>query len=205
VAAQKKSPVASERDEGARGLWRWLSSRFDVRRLVFVDESGTHIAMDRLRSRAPRGERAYGRVPKNRGKNMTLIASMSLSGMGESMCLEGATDALAFEAYVEHFLAPSLTEGQVVVMDNLGAHRPKKVRELIEARGAELVFVPSYSPDLNPIEQAFSKIKTILRKLGARTHEALLEAMEEALSRVSSADAAGWFNHCGYRVEVQYL
>jgi len=90
-------------------------------------------------------------------------------------------------------------------MDNLGAHRPKKVRELIEARGAELVFVPSYSPDLNPIEQAFSKIKTILRKLGARTHEALLEAMEEALSRVSSADAAGWFNHCGYRVEVQYL
>jgi transposase len=205
VAAQKKSPVASERDEGARGLWRWLSSRFDVRRLVFVDESGTHIAMDRLRSRAPRGERAYGRVPKNRGKNLTLIASMSLSGMGESMCLEGATDALAFEAYVEHFLAPSLTEGQVVVMDNLGAHRPKKVRELIEARGAELVFVPSYSPDLNPIEQAFSKIKTILRKLGARTHEALLEAMEEALSRVSSADAAGWFNHCGYRVEVQYL
>jgi transposase len=206
VAAQKKSPVASERDEGARGLWRWLSSRFDVRRLVFVDESGTHIAMDRLHSRAPRGERAYGRVPKNRGKNMTLIASMSLSGMGESMCLEeGATDALAFEAYVEHFLAPSLREGQVVVMDNLGAHRPKKVRELIEARGAELVFVPSYSPDFNPIEQAFSKIKTILRKLGARTHEALLEAMEEALSRVSSADAAGWFNHCGYRVEVQYL
>jgi hypothetical protein len=90
VAAQKKSPVASERDEGARGLWRWLSSRFDVRRLVFVEESGTHISMDRLRSRAPRGERAYGKVPKNRGKNLTLIASMSLYGMGESMCLEGA-------------------------------------------------------------------------------------------------------------------
>ena len=114
MAAQKKSPVAQERDEGARELWRWLSSRFDVRRLVFVDESsGTHIAMDRLRSRAPRGERAYGRVPKNRGKNLTLIASMSLSGMGESMCLEGATDAKAFEAYVEHFLAPSLSKGQV--------------------------------------------------------------------------------------------
>ena len=121
------------------------------------------------------------------------------------MCLEGGTDALAFETYVEHFLAPSLTEGQVVIMDNLGAHQPKKVRELIEARGAELVFVPSYSPDLNPIEQAFSKIKNILRKLGARTHEALLEAMEEALSKVSPADAAGWFNHCGYQVEVQYL
>jgi transposase len=205
VAAQKKSPIASERDEGARGLWRWLAARFDVRRLVFVDESGTHVSMDRLRSRAPRGARAYGRVPKNRGKNLTLIASMSLSGMGESMCLEGATDAAAFELYVEHFLAPTLREGQVVVMDNLGAHRPKRIRELIEESGAELVFVPSYSPDLNPIEQAFSKIKNILRKLGARTHEALLEAMEEALSKVSPADAAGWFGHCGYKVEVQYL
>jgi transposase len=92
-----------------------------------------------------------------------------------------------------------------VVMDNLGAHRPKRIRELIEARGAELVFVPSYSPDFNPIEQAFSKIKNILRKLGARTHEALLEAMEEALPKVTPADAAGWFGHCGYPVEVQYL
>jgi transposase len=205
VAAQKKSPVARERDEGARALWRWLVSRFDVRRLVFVDESGTHISMDRLRSRAPRGLRAYGKVPKNRGKNLTLIASMSLHGMGESMCVEGATDAAAFEAYVEHFLAPKLSEGQVVVMDNLGAHRPKRIRKLIEARGAEVVFVPSYSPDLNPIEQAFSKIKNVLRKLQARTHEALLEAMEEALSKVTPADAARWFDHCAYQVEVQYL
>ena len=109
--------------------------------------------MYRLRSRAPRGVRAYGRVPKNRGKNLTLIASMSLYGMGESMCIEGATDAKAFDAYVEHFLAPSLREGQVVVMDNLGAHRPERIRAIIEARGAELVFVPSYSADLNPIEQ----------------------------------------------------
>ena len=172
---------------------------------MFVDESGTHISMDRLRSRAPKGVRAYGKVPKNRGNNLTLIASMSLSGMGESMCFEGATDTKAFELYVEHLLAPSLTEGQVVVMDNLGAHRPKRIRELIEARGAELVFVPSYSPDLNPIEQAFSKIKNILRKLGARTHEALLEAMEEALCEITPADAAGWFGHCGYQVQVQYL
>ena len=90
---------------------------------MFVDESGTHISMDRLRSRAPKGVRAYGKVPKNKGKNLTLIASMSLHGMGESMCFEGATDAAAFKVYVEHLLAPSLTEGQVVVMDNLGAHR----------------------------------------------------------------------------------
>ena len=90
-------------------------------------------------------------------------------------------------------------------MDNLGAHRPKRIKEFIEARGAELVFVPSYWPDLNPIEQAFSKIKNILRKLGGRTHEALLEAMEEALWKITPSDAAGWFNHCGYQVEVQYL
>jgi transposase len=190
MAAQKKSKVAQERDEGLRALWRWLVSRFDVRRLVFVDESGFHTSMDRLRSRAPKGERAYGKVPRNRGKNTTLIASMSLHGMGETMCIQGATDAKAFEVYIEHFLAPTLSEGQVVVLDQLGAHRPQRIRELIEERGAELVFLPSYSPDLNPIEEAFSKIKNILRKLAARTHEALLEAMEEALSKVTPADAA---------------
>jgi transposase len=172
---------------------------------VFVDESGMHTSMDRVRSRAPRGERAYGKVPRNRGKNTTLIASMSLSGMGESMCVEGATDAEVFEVYVKYFLAPTLSEGQVVVLDNLGAHRPQRIRELIEERGAELVYLPSYSPDLNPIEEAFSKIKNILRKVGARTHEALLEAMSEALSEVTPWDAAGWFDHCGYEVEVQYL
>jgi transposase len=206
VAAQKKSKVASERDEGARSLWRWLASRFDVRRLVFVDESGMHTSMDRLRSRAPRGERAYyGKVPRNRGKNTTLIASMSLSGMGEAMCIQGATDAAALEVYIEHFLAPTLSERQVVVFDNLGAHRPRRIRELIEEWGAELVFLPTYSPELNPIEEAFSKIKNILRKVGARTHEALLEAMAEALWAVTPRDGAGWFDHCGYEVEVQYL
>jgi transposase len=153
VAAQKKSPLAQERDEQKRGLWRWLASRFDARRLVFVDESGFSISMDRLRSRAPRGERAYGRVPRNRGKNQTLIASMSLrGGMGGCMCIEGATDAAVFEAYVEEVLAPSLVEGQVVVLDGLGAHRTARVRELIEGRGCDLLFLPPYSPDLNPIE-----------------------------------------------------
>src|SRR5215204_434473 len=136
MAAQKKSKIASEREEEARGLWRWLASHFDARRLVFVDESGFNTSMTRLRARAPRGKRAYGKVPRNRGKNTTLIAAITLEGaMGESMTVEGATDALAFEAYVEHFLAPSLCEGQVVVLDGLGAHRTEKVEELIEARG----------------------------------------------------------------------
>jgi transposase len=206
MAAQKKSKIASERDEEARGLWRWLASHFDARRLVFVDESGFNTSMTRLRARAPRGKRAYGKVPRNRGKNTTLIASLTLKGgMGISMTVEGATDSEAFEAYVEHFLAPTLEKGQVVILDGLGAHRPKRISELIEARGADLVFLPSYSPDFNPIEEAFSKIKALVRKEGARVREALLEAIGLALAAVTIEDVAGWFDHAGYWPQDQPL
>jgi transposase len=206
MAAQKKSQIASERDEEVRGLWRWLASRFDARRLVFVDESGFNTSMRRLRARAPKGKRAYGKVPRNRGKNQTLIAAITLEGaMGESMTVEGGTDALAFETYVERFLAPSLSEGQVVILDGLGAHRTEKVEELIEGRGADLVFLPSYSPDLNPIEEAFSKIKNLVRKEGQRVREALVEAIGRALAAVTPEDAAGWFAHAGYRSQDQPL
>jgi transposase len=164
-----------------------------------VDECGTHTSMTRLYARAPKGERAYGGVPRNRGKNTTLIASMTLQGaMGEAMAFEGSTKAFVFEAYVQHFLAPTLRPGQIVVMDNLGAHKTDKVRELIEERGCKLWFLPAYSPDLNPIEEAFSKIKALLKKAAARTREALVKAMGEALSAVTPRDAAGWFAHCGY-------
>jgi transposase len=125
--------------------------------------------------------------------------------MGESMCVEGATDAQAFEVYIEHFLAPTLSEGQIVVMDNLGAHRPKRIRELIEERGCELVYLPPYSPDLNPIEEALSKIKHLLRKSGARTKEALIEAMGRTLAAVSARDVRGFFVNCGYRAPAQQL
>jgi transposase len=209
MAAQKKSQVASERDEEARDLWRWLASRFDARRLVFVDESGFNTSMTRLRARAPKGKRAYGKVPRNRGKNTALIAAITLEGaegaMGESMTVEGATDALVFEAYVEHFLAPTLEKGQVVVLDGLGAHRTEKVRELVEGRGADLVFLPSYSPELSPIEEAFSKIKALVRKEGARVRGALVEAIGRALAAVTTEDAAGWFAHAGYRPQDQPL
>ncbi len=206
MADQKKSPIASERDEEARGLWRRLASCFDARRLVFVDESGFHTSMTRSRARAPRGKRAYGKVPRNRGKNTTLIAALTLEGgMGISMTVEGATDAEAFEAYVERFLAPTLEKGQVVVLDGLGAHRTRRVRELIEARGADLVFLPSYSPDLNPIEEAFSKIKALVRKEGTRVREALVEAIGRALAAVTIEDAAGWFAHAGYWPQDQPL
>lgn len=171
----------------------------DPRLFVWVDECGTHTSMTRLRARAPRGERAFGSVPRNRGKNTALIASMTLEGaMGACMAVEGSTKGYVFEAYVERFLAPSLSPGQVVVMDNLGAHKTERVRELIEGRGCELWFLPAYSPDLNPIEEAFSKVKAHLRKAAARTRESLVEAMGEALSAVTLQDAAGWFAHCGY-------
>jgi transposase len=206
MAHQKKSQIASERDDEARGLWRWLASLFDARRLVFVDESGFNTSMTRLYARAPKGKRAYGKVPRNRGKNTTLISAITLEGgMGESMIVEGATDSEAFEAYVEHFLAPALEKGQVVVFDGLGAHRPKRIRELIEARGADLVFLPSYSPDFNPIEEAFSKVKALVRKEGARVREVLVEAIGRALAAVTTEDAAGWFAHAGYWPQDQTL
>ena len=119
------------------------------------------------------------------------------------MAVEGATTVRVFETYVERLLVPTLEPGQIVVMDNLGAHRPSRVRELIEARGCELLYLPAYSPDLNPIEEAFSKVKHILRKIGARDKEALIEAMGRALRAVGTQDVGGFFAHCGYRTPAQ--
>ena len=175
----------------------------DPARFVFVDECGTNITLTRLYARAPRGERAFGKVPRNWDKNLTLIAAMSAEGMGQAMSVEGATDGAAFEAYVKHFLLPTLKEGQVVVMDNLQVHKSTKVRKLVESVGASVLFLPPYSPDFSPIEEAFSKIKTILRRVEARTQETLVEAIGQALDAVSPRDALGWFAHCGYRLSDQ--
>jgi transposase len=195
--------LAAERDEEARRRWREEVGRLDPRRLVFVDECGTHTSMVRRYARAPKGERAYGSVPRNRGKNTTLVASLSLEGIGEAMAFEEATTKAVFETYVERLLAPSLKPGRVVVMDNLGAHKGDRVKELIEARGAILVFLPAYSPDFSPIEEAFSKIKALLKKAAARTREVLTEAIGQALQAVTAQDAEGWFAHCGYAVGDQ--
>jgi transposase len=188
-----------------RFLWRMEVCHIDPRGLVFVDEMGTHTSLAPLYAYAPIGERAFFEVPRNRGKNTTLLTSMSLRGMGPSMAVEGATTSRVFETYVERLVAPALRLGQVVVMDNLGAHRPKRIRELIEERGCEPVYLPPYSPDLNPIEEALSKIKHILRKTGARTKEALIEAMGRALAAVSAQHVQGFFTHCGYRSPAQQL
>ena len=175
----------------------------DPRLFVFVDECGTHTSMTRLRARAPRGERVYGPVPRNRGRNTTLIASMTSQGMGPSMAVVGSTTKAVFEAYVQRVLAPSLRPGQVVVMDNLGAHRGERVRALIEARGCELLFLPPYSPDFSPIEEAFSKLKALLRKAQARARGALVEAIGRVLSAITARDAKGYFGHCGYPLGAQ--
>ena len=188
-----------------RALWRMEVGRIDPGRLVFVDEMGTHTSLAPLYAYAPIGQRAFFEIPRNRGKNTTLLTSLHRGGMGPSMAVEGATTARVFETYVERLLAPALRAGQVVVMDNLGAHRPKRIRDLIEGRGCELLYLPSYSPDLNPIEEALSKIKHILRKTGARTKKALIEALGRALAAVSDRDVRGFFAHCGYRTPAQHL
>jgi transposase len=179
--------------------------RVDPGQLVFVDEMGTHTCLASLYAYAPIGQRAFFEIPRNRGANTTLLTSLHQEGMGPSMAVEGATTSRVFETYVERLLAPALRPGQVVVMDNLGAHRPRRIRELIEERDCELIYLPPYSPDLNPIEEALSKIKHILRKIGARTKEALIEAMGQALGAVSAQDVRGFFVHCGYRTPAQQL
>jgi len=174
-------------------------------RLVFVDEMGSNTSLHELYAYSPRGERAHCSVARNRGKNTTLLASMSLSGMGPSMVVEGGVDGMVFQTYLRETLLPALNEGDLLVMDNLSVHKSERVRELIERRGVEVLYLPPYSPDFNPIEEAFSKIKNLLRKAGARVRETLVEAIGTALSEVSEEDALAFFEHCGYREAVQLL
>jgi transposase len=197
---------ASERDEFLRATWRVVvSGKLDGRRFVFVDECSTNTSLSPIYGWARRGHRAYFEAPRNWGANVTLLSSMSLEGMGPSLAVEGPTTREVFEAYLEKVLAPALREGQIVVMDNLSSHKGSRVRELIEGRGCELMYLPPYSPDLNPIEEAFAKFKGMLRKAGARTREALLEAMGWALDAVTASDARGFFEHRGYRPLAQTL
>jgi transposase len=182
-----------------------LARTVDPRRFVFVDEMGTNASLSATYAYAPKGRRAYTQVPRNRGANTTLLASMSLKGMGPCLAVEGATTARVFEAYVEQVLAPTLRRGQIVVLDNLGAHKSERARELIEERGCQLLFLPPYSPDLNPIEEAFSKIKGALRKAQARTRQALIETLGAAISAVTARDARGFFEHGGYHLPVHLL
>jgi transposase len=197
---------ASERDGFLRAAWRALvAGGIEADRFVFVDEMGSNTSLHPLYAWSRRGERAFCSAPRNWGKNVTLLSSLSAEGMGPSLAVEGATTRAVFEAYLKEALCPSLRAGQVVVMDNLSSHKGEKVRELIEERGCELYYLPPYSPDLNPIEQAFSKMKALMRKRGACTRETLIGAMGDALSAITTRDARGFFAHCGYRALAQLL
>ena len=197
---------ASERDEFLRAAWRVLvCERVDGRRFVFVDECSTNTSLSPIYGWSRRGQRVCFEAPRNWGANVTLLSSMTLEGMGPSLAVEGATTKAVFETYVERVLAPALSPGRIVVMDNLSSHKGSRIRELIERRGCELMYLPPYSPDLNPIEEAFAKLKALLRRAGARTREALLEAIGRALDAVSASDARGFFEHRGYHPLAQPL
>lgn len=172
----------------------------DLSRFKFLDEAGSNLAMTRLYGRAARGERVVETVPQNYGENITMLASLSLSGIEAPMTINGAVDAIVFKVYLEQVLSPTLKAGDIVVMDNLPAHKVAGIKELIEASGAQLIYLPPYSPDLNPIEKCWSKIKTYLRAAKARTREALEKALREALLLITEEDAVGWFKSCGYAI-----
>jgi transposase len=201
--AQKRTVVAGERDEAARAAWRERAAALDPAALVFLDESSTDRATTPRRARAPRGQRAVGAAPRNRGRNVALLAALAPAGIAAPLAIEGAIDGPAFAAYVEQALVPALRPGRVVVLDNLSAHEGDRVRELVEAAGCRLLFLPAYSPDFSPIELAFAKLKERLRRVAARTYDPLVAAIGAALAAVAAADARAFFAHCGFPLPDQ--
>jgi transposase len=203
---KKRSLGASERDEFLRAAWRALvTGQIDAERLVFVDEMGANVSLSPLYAWSRRGARAFGSAPRNWGKNLTLLSSITHRGLGPCLAVEGSTTREVFETYLEQALGPTLRPGQIVVMDNLSSHKGGRVKEIIEGRGCELLYLPPYSPDFNPIEQALSKVKGILRRAEPRTRESLIGAMGLVLSSVTAQDIKGFFGHCGYRSMGQLL
>jgi len=179
-------------------LWQKTQGSMNLEKLVFIDESGAKTNMTRLYGRAKAGQRLIDSVPAGHWCTTTMISSVRLDGSTACMVVDGATNTEVFQAYVKHILLPTLKPGDIVVLDNLSAHKNQKTRDLIESAGAELWFLPPYSPDLNPIEKMWSKIKAILRKLKARTEQSLITTIAKALDAVTASDAKGWFESCGY-------
>jgi transposase len=167
---------------------------------VFLDEAGCHQAMTRLYARAPRGQRALATKPVNRGRRVTMLGALSLAGIVAAMTVEGFTDGAVFLAFLQEVLMPQLRPGQLLLMDNLRAHKVPGVAAACAAAGVRLLYLPPYSPDFSPIEECWSKVKTLLRTKAARTLEALEQAIAEALAAITSQDAHGWFAHAGYCV-----
>jgi transposase len=201
----KKVLFAAERDDAARAAWWAAIQPRDPATLVFVDESGTNLAMTPRYGRAPRGQRVVGTTPRNHGPNTTVIAALSPEGIPAAMTVEGAMDRPAFDVFIRQVLVPSLVPGQTVIWDNLSVHKSPTAQKLIESAGCQLCFLPPYSPDFAPIELAFSKLKTFLRRRQARTRTALDEAITDGLATITADDARGWFAHCGYHLTGQPL
>jgi transposase len=199
---RKKTFHATEQErpevQRQRAAFREAMPEFDPTALVFVDESGSNQAMARDYGRAPRGQRAPSAKPVQRGRHVTMVGALGLVGVVAAMMVEGFIDGAAFLAFVQEVLVPQLRPGQVVVLDNLKAHKVAGVREAIEAVGARLLYLPPYSPDFSPIEECWSKIKAILRTKAARTLQHLWQAITEAFAAITSQDALGWFTHAGY-------
>jgi transposase len=181
-----------------RAAWRDEVAGLAAADLVFVDEAGVSVRMTRADARAPRPERAVGRVPRNHGKATSLVAALTPEGVQAPLRRLGAFNADSFAGYVEQALCPALRPGQVVVLDNLSVHKDRRVRQAIEAAGCRLAFLPPYSPDCSPIEPAFAKIKSTLRRVGARVQDALDAAIDQAVATITPQDARGFFRHCGY-------
>ena len=175
----------------------------DPSKLVFIDETWAKTNMTRPRGRAPVGERLVDKVPHGHWTTTTLIAALDHRGMRCSTVVDGAVNGDLFAAFVEQVLAPTLSPGEVVVMDNLSSHRGERVRALIESRGAARLLLPPYSPDLNPIELAFAKLKQLMRSAGHRTMHALWSDVQRMLDRITPGDATGFFRHCGYTLQVK--
>lgn len=202
---EKKSLVATEQDATEREQWRDAIAEYDPAQFVFVDESRANVTLTPRYARAPRGERALGNAPRNDDRNTTLVAALTPTGISAPMTLLGAMDSAAFAAYIEQVLVPTLHPGKLVICDNLSVHKRADIRTRIEEAGCALIFLPTYSPDFNPIEQAFSTLKTALRRAQARTADALEAAIAAALTTITTADAQGWFAHAGYDLSGQPL
>jgi transposase len=187
--------------KAARAAWRAEFAAIDPSRLVFLDESGASTAMARRYGRAPRGVRVAAAVPHGHWKVVTLTAAVRLGGVGACLAFDGATDTACFETYVRECLVPALRPGDIVVMDNLACHKSAVIAPLVRSAEAVVRYLPAYSPDLNPIEELFSKLKEYLRAVAARTIDGLIGAMAGALHSVTPGDIFGWFSHCGYRYD----
>ena len=200
MSGEKKALCPKERDDEARKVWLEAALKLAADKLVFLDETGAWLGMPRLYGRCVGGARVYDTAPKKRAGKVSLIAAITNKGMNAQACLvfEGSVDSKAFLSYIEHVLCPTLNPGQIVIMDNFTIHHNKRVKELIEDRDCELLYLPTYSPDFNPIEHLFAKLKAFIRKLRPDAISDLMQAFQDAVLSVTADNALNAFAHCGY-------